>query len=952
MPIPVLFFRISRDLWSLHDEDPMSSSARRNVDQLLARLSDPAQLAALGWERRALKGGELLWKAGEPACSLAWVEQGALRVLVDGDERGKVGVQELVGEASVFTVGARRSADLQATRPSVLWVLSRDRLLALRDHVPAVYDGLLAAAVATMSRRLVQNEHELTRRREGQAQAPAAAKRFARWPQGPHGRPAPPGFSLAVAQLPSFANVPASIVDEVGTRSAPLFIEPEEALCLEGDPADSMYLVAEGGLRVVLTSAKGGAIDVGGVTAGSLVGTSAMLQGTARTASLVANEPTWVYELPRAALDELSDPAWRALAETLVVILREQLVRAHVATIRSKGARGSIALEDAMPVLGQLQGWSADQEVLVSLSALAAPGPALELDPATRAKVELVRRSIVGSNVALRGPFGLKRVVYADYTASGRPLSFVEDYLRDQVMPLYANTHTEASASGRQTSEFREEARRIVHDSVGGSELDAVVFVGSGATGAINKLVGILNLRIPADLDARYGWSRAIPPRERPVVFVGPYEHHSNILPWKHTIADVVTIGLDDEGQVDLAELEAKLVEHADRPLKIGTFSAASNVTGIKADTVAVATLLHRHGALSFWDYASAAPYVRIDMNPSGPGIDAALAHKDAVFISPHKFVGGPGSPGVLVVKRALAQNRVPADPGGGTVDFVSSAQVLYTDAIEAREEGGTPEILGSIRCGLAFHVKEQVGAETIVALEDDYVRRAIAAWRNNPAISIVGNPDAARLSITSFIIRHGDRFLHYGLVVALLNDVFGVQARGGCSCAGPYGGLLLGLGREAVGRLFACASDGWSAVKPGWARVNFNYFIGEEEFHYIVSAVQLIAVHGWALAPRYDFDPRTGLWTHRKLRGHGHHVAKLRDLSISGNVARWGAPWPSTPEGLEDQLAAGRAQLEAALVEPPPETPPMQVVPEFEALRWFPLPHELAADLREHQRA
>ncbi|HEX6267528.1 MAG TPA: cyclic nucleotide-binding domain-containing protein, partial [Burkholderiales bacterium] len=479
----------------------MSSSARRNVDQLLARLSDPAGLAALGWERRALEGGELLWKAGEPACSLAWVEQGALRVLVDGDERGKVGVQELVGEASVFTAGARRSADLQATRPSVLWVLSRDRLLALRDHAPAVYDGLLAAAVATMSRRLVQNEHELTRRREGQRQAPAAAKRFARLPQG-HGRPAPPSFSLAVAQLPLFANVPASIVDEVGTSSTPLFVEPEEALCLEGDPADSMYLVAEGRLRVVLTSAKGGAIDVGWVTAGALVGTSAMLQGTARTASLVANEPTWVYELPRAALDELSDPAWRALAQTLVVILREQLVRAHVATIRSKGARGSIALEDAMPVLGQLQGWSADQAVLVSLSALAQPGPALELDRATRAKVELVSRSIVGSNVALRGPLGLKRVVYADYTASGRPLSFIEDYLRDQVMPLYANTHTEASASGRQTSEFREEARRIVHDSVGGNELDAVVFVGSGATGAINKLVGILNLRIPADLDA------------------------------------------------------------------------------------------------------------------------------------------------------------------------------------------------------------------------------------------------------------------------------------------------------------------------------------------------------------------------------------------------------------------------------------------------------------------
>jgi selenocysteine lyase/cysteine desulfurase/CRP-like cAMP-binding protein len=930
----------------------MSSSARGRLEALLSWFRDPAQLAALGWERCALEGGALLWKSGEPASSVAWVEHGALRVLVDGDERDRVGAHELVGETSVFTAGARRSADLQATRPCMLWVLSRDRLLSLLNHAPALHDGLLAAAIETMSRRLVQNEQELTRRREGQAQVPAVPGAFARLTQGPHDRPAPPSFRMAAAHLPSFANVPASIVDEIGARSTPLFIEPGEALCLEGDPADSMYLVAQGRLRVVLTSAKGGAIDVGSVTVGALLGTSAMVRGSTRTAALVADEPTCVHELPRAALDGLSDPAWRALAQSLVMILREQLVRAHVATIRSKGARGSVALEDAMPMLGQLQGWSADQALFVSLSALAAPGPALELDPATRAKVQLVSRSIVGSNVALRGPFGLKRIVYADYTASGRSLGFVEDYLRDQVMPLYANTHTEASASGRQTSEFREEARRIVHDSVGGSELDAVVFVGSGATGAVNKLVGILNLRIPADLDARYGWSRAIPSRERPVVFVGPYEHHSNILPWKHTIADVVTIGLDGEGQVDLADLEAKLVEHADRPLKIGTFSAASNVTGIKADTIAVATLLHRHGALSFWDYAAAGPYVRIDMNPSGPGIDAALAHKDAVFISPHKFVGGPGSPGVLVVKRALAQNRVPADPGGGTVDFVSSTQVLYTDAIEAREEGGTPEILGSIRCGLAFHVKEQVGAETIVALEDDYVRRAIAAWRSNPAISIVGNPDAARLSITSFIIRHGHRFLHYGLVVALLNDVFGVQARGGCSCAGPYGALLLGLGRESAGRLFACAAQGWSGIKPGWARVNFNYFIGEEEFRYIVSAVQLIAVHGWALAPRYDFEPRTGLWTHRDSRGQGHPVAKLRDLSIAGDVAGWGAPWPRAQEtSLDDQLAAGRALLEVALERPPPEPAPRNLGPEFEALRWFPLPHELAADLREYQR-
>jgi selenocysteine lyase/cysteine desulfurase/CRP-like cAMP-binding protein len=927
------------------------SSKRSRSELLDTVLREPGARARVGWKRLELQGGEWFWRRGEPADCLAWIERGSLRVLVDGDERGVVGAGELLGEASALTPHERRTADLQAIRPTVLWTLGRARLVRLRREQPAFFDAVLDAAIATLSARLSENEHELARRREGEdvvvSTAPGMFRRLVR---GLAGRAAPPSFA---ASLPALDQSEDAVVEELAATAQPLFLEPGEALCLEGDPADSMYLVAEGSFRVVLASAKGGVIEAGKVGPASLLGTSAMLQGRPRTASLVATEPTWVYELSREAIGALSDATWRALAELLLVALREQLVRVHASTIRSKGARGTISLEDAMPLLGDLQGWSLDRAVLVTLSELPDLGPPLELEPATREKIELVRNSVVGCDVALRGPFGLKRVVYADYTASGRPLGFIEAYLRERVMPLYANTHTEASASGLQTTEFREQARKIVLESVGGDERDAVIFVGSGATGAVNKLVGILNLKIPPDLDARHGLSKMIPADERPVVFVGPYEHHSNILPWKHTIADVVTIGLDEEGQVDLRELEERLVEYADRPLKIGTFSAASNVTGIKADTIALATLLHRHGALSFWDYAAAAPYVQIAMNPSGPGVDEALARKDAIFISPHKFVGGPGTPGVLVIKRALAGNTVPADPGGGTVDFVSSAQALYTEAIEAREEGGTPEILGSIRCGLVFQLKQQIGAGTIEAVEHDYVRRAIRAWRANPAIEIVGNPDADRLSITSFLVRHGRRFLHYGLVVALLNDVFGIQARGGCSCAGPYGGLLMGLGEGAGQGLFACAAKGWSSVKPGWARVNFNYFIGEDELRYVVSAVQLVAVYGWALAPRYDFDPRSGLWTHHDVRGHGHRVARLEELRIDGGVAAWNEQWPTAPaSALEEQLAQGRALLEAALEQSPPALEAAPLESEVEALRWFPLPHELAADLREHQRA
>ncbi|HYM82803.1 MAG TPA: aminotransferase class V-fold PLP-dependent enzyme, partial [Candidatus Dormibacteraeota bacterium] len=282
--------------------------------------------------------------------------------------------------------------------------------------------------------------------------------------------------------------------------------------------------------------------------------------------------------------------------------------------------------------------------------------------------IETIRASVIGDDEAVAGPFGVRRVTYADYTASGRSLSFIEDYIRDAVLPLYANTHTESSGTGLQTTRFREEARRLVLEGVGGDERHAVVFVGSGSTGAIARLIDVLELRLPADLDDRYALLDRIPPEERPIVFIGPYEHHSNELPWRESIADLVTIHEDHDGRIDLEQLEAELVRYEHRPLKIGSFSAASNVTGIISDTRAISVSLHRHGALSFWDFAAAAPYVEIEMEPHRTGADADLDYKDAVFISPHKFIGGPGTPGVLVARRELFRNRVPSVPAGGTV--------------------------------------------------------------------------------------------------------------------------------------------------------------------------------------------------------------------------------------------------------------------------------------------
>ena len=341
-----------------------------------------------------------------------------------------------------------------------------------------------------------------------------------------------------------------------------------------------------------------------------------------------------------------------------------------------------------------------------SAASAAAPSAAL---------IERIRDSVIGDDVVLDGPFGPRRLVYADYTASGRALSFIEDYIRERVLPLYANTHTEASATGLHTTAMREDARGIIHGAVNGGEDDVVVFCGAGTTGAIDKLVRVLDL-------------------ERAVVFVGPYEHHSNELPWRESSAEVVTIREDAAGRVDLEHLEYELDRHAHHTLKIGTFSAASNVTGIVTDVDRVAIALHRHGALSLWDYASAGPYLPIDMNPSPDIADGHLAYKDAVCISPHKFVGGPGTPGVLVAKRALFANPVPTVPSGGTILFVSPTRQSYHPEPAIREEGGTPAIVESIRAGLVFALKEAVGAQEIRRREDDFARRALESLQAQPA--------------------------------------------------------------------------------------------------------------------------------------------------------------------------------------------------------------------------
>jgi len=490
-----------------------------------------------------------------------------------------------------------------------------------------------------------------------------------------------------------------------------------------------------------------------------------------------------------------------------------------------------------------------------------------------------LRQQIVGVDSSFRTPFGQRPLVYCDYTASGRCLRFIEQYLLE-LQRHYANTHTEDDVTGRSMTRLLHEAELSIKEAVNAGPHGRIVAVGTGATAAIDKLQQMVGVALPPAtrkllfglLEQHLGPGASdfaeLLRQRRPVVFVGPYEHHSNEVTWREGLATVVEVRLDEEGGVDLRHLEELLCDerYLDRP-RIGSFSAGSNVTGMRSPVHEIAGLLHRHGAIACFDFAATGPYVHIDMNPSPRDADDDPS-LDAIFVSPHKFLGGPGSSGILVFNERIYQRDLPPTVGGGgTVAYVGCDSHDFLTDIEEREKAGTPGVLQILKAALAFQVKEAAGIERIEARECELVDRAMRRWNENPGVEILGNPDPhRRVGIVSFNLRDDEgAYLHPKFVTTLANDLFGIQSRAGCSCAGPYGHRLLDIDHDRSERYRAWIQKGFSGIKPGWCRVGFHYVMDDAEADYVIEAIDFLAREGHRFLRLYDFDVRSGAWSHKE---------------------------------------------------------------------------------------
>jgi selenocysteine lyase/cysteine desulfurase len=477
------------------------------------------------------------------------------------------------------------------------------------------------------------------------------------------------------------------------------------------------------------------------------------------------------------------------------------------------------------------------------------------------------RCNIVGIDQTYDTPYGEKKIVYADWIASGRLYRPIEEKLLNDFGPYVANTHTETTVTGTTMTQAYAEARRIIKEHVNANANDVLITTGSGMTGVVNKFQRILGLKVLENLKPH----TQIPEEKRPVVFLTHMEHHSNQTTWLETIARVVVVPPDEEGLISLEHFEKCIQEHAEAPIKIAAVTAASNVTGIRTPYHEIARLIHKYNGLCFVDFACSAPYVDIDMHPEDPE-----ARLDAIYFSPHKFLGGPGSSGVLLFHNDLYRNQVPDNPGGGTVTWTNPwGNHKYFDDIETREDGGTPAFLQTIRVALAIKLKDKMGVTNILEREHQLIRRVFDHLCGHPKINILAPRHKDRLGCFSFYIDD----LHFNLAVKLLDDRYGIQTRGGCSCAGTYGHYLLHVDEE-MSRSITCEIDeGDLSHKPGWIRMSLHPTQTDAEIDYICSAIRELAEHFNTWKEDYIYEPHTNEFTHIKRRTEAQAVTDLFTL-------------------------------------------------------------------------
>ncbi len=460
------------------------------------------------------------------------------------------------------------------------------------------------------------------------------------------------------------------------------------------------------------------------------------------------------------------------------------------------------------------------------------------------------REKIIGDNMEFDTPYGRKKLQYADWIASGRLYKDIEQKLTFEFGPYVANTHTETNTTGTFMTKSYHHAHKLIKKHVNASNTDVIITAGFGMTAVVNKLQRILSLK------GCGGRNDCVKKEKRPVVFVSHMEHHSNHTSWFETVAEVVMLTPDKDLLVDPEDLRRKLELYKDREFKIGSFTACSNVTGVRTPYHTLARIMHEYGGLCFIDFAASAPYEKIDMNPEDP-----MEKLDAIYFSPHKFLGGPGSSGVLIFDSAMYKAEVPDNPGGGTVDWTNAwGKYKYVDDIEAREDGGTPGFLEAIRAALAIELKEKMDPDKIIAREEELLEIAFAGLDSIPGIEILANNVRKRLGVISFYHQK----IHFNLLVKLLNDKFGIQVRGGCACAGTYGHFLLEVSYETSQKITDKINHGDLSEKPGWVRWSLHPTMTDEEVHFFIRSLKELVENYQEWQKDYVYQPKKNEFIHK----------------------------------------------------------------------------------------